>query len=286
MSDETEIVQPDVIEPNSGAAIPGEAPAAPDTEARARAQGWVPKEEFRGPADKWRDADEFVRRGEEELPILRERSRTLERKLAEIERENSTRYQRLEKLTEAALTRQRHDLQSRYEAAMRDAAATGDVQRYDQLRVQQYEAVSDFDKRTRPPVEDQTQNDKNAAPAHEQAAVEQWVEKNSWFRSDEELNMAAQGVHMRLRRDKPGMSLSENLAEVAREVRRRYPDKFGSQERDPAVVEGSAGRMPSGGTRRSAGLTLNAEERRIGERFVKEGLFKSLDEYARELQSA
>lgn len=284
MSDENEVVQQDAVETNAGTVVPGEQVAAPDTEARARAQGWVPKEEFRGPAEKWRDADEFVRRGEEELPILRERSRTLERKLAEVERENVSRYQRLEKMTEIALTRQRQELQSRYEAAMRQAVESGDVQRYDQLRNQQYEAVTDFDKRTRAQIEEPAAQP-GAPPPHVQAAVQRWSAANTWFNSDPELNYAAQGVHVRLNREKPGLSIEENLAEVTKEMRRRFPDKFGTTEREPAVVEGSGGRMASG-ARRSPGASLSSEERRIGERFVKEGLFKNLDEYARELQNA
>ena len=72
-----------------------------DTESRARAMGWVPKDQFRGPAENWRDAGEFVRRGEEELPILRERLRSTTR---EIERMNSDFQQRIDMLTRRALT--------------------------------------------------------------------------------------------------------------------------------------------------------------------------------------
>lgn len=226
MSDETEVVLQDVAETNTGTVVPGEQPAVNDVETRARAQGWVPKEEFRGPADKWRNADEFVRRGEEELPILRERSRTLERKLADIERDHATRYQRLEKMTEVALTRQRQDLQARYEAAMRDAVQSGDVQRYDALQQQRYEAVTDFDKRTRAQIEEPAAQP-GTMPVHVQSAVERWTAQNTWFNTDPELNYAAQGVHVRLNREKPGLSIDENLAEVAKEMRRRFPEKFG-----------------------------------------------------------
>lgn len=283
MSDE-QIQSPEpVVDVDGGASIPGEAPQIDDVESRARAQGWVPKDEFRGPADRWRDAADFVKRGDEELPILRERNRTLERRMAALERDSGERYARLERLTATTLQRQRQEIASRYETAMRDAVQTGDLQRYDQLQRDQYEAVSDFDKRTQ---EQAPQKQGHALPDHEAASVESWKAKNGWFEQDLQLNAAAQAIHVGLRREKPGMSLDENLAEVTRQVRLMFPAKFGTaRSTDPAIVEGSGGRMATG--KPSSGVSrLSAEERKIGERFVKEGLFKNLDEYARELQTA
>jgi hypothetical protein len=42
--------------------------------------GWTAKEKFRGDPERWVDAATFVKNGEESLPILRERLRTLERR--------------------------------------------------------------------------------------------------------------------------------------------------------------------------------------------------------------
>jgi len=281
MSDEQNVQaqEPVVEQQEAGTAIPGEQQPN-EIETRARAQGWVPKEEFRGPADKWRDAAEFVKRGEEELPILRERSRTLERRIADMERENSAKLARLERITTTALERQRADLEARYNAAMRDAVQTGDVQRFDQLQRDRAQAVDDFDKRVQP-----QQPDQSGLPPQIASAVQAWKQQNEWFDRDPQLNAAAQALHIGLNRDKPGMSLADNLAEVSRQVRQMFPEKFGVQRSDPAIVEGSGGRMATS-TRKSPESTLTAEERRIGERFVKEGLFKNLGEYARDLQNA
>ena len=46
-------------------------------EKEARSQGWVPKEEFRGPENAWVDAAEFVERGQKILPILQANNRRL-----------------------------------------------------------------------------------------------------------------------------------------------------------------------------------------------------------------
>ena len=43
----------------------------------AESQGWVPKERFRGNEADWVDADTFVKRGREILPILRKNNENL-----------------------------------------------------------------------------------------------------------------------------------------------------------------------------------------------------------------
>ncbi|NIR14377.1 MAG: hypothetical protein GWN86_10690, partial [Desulfobacterales bacterium] len=48
-----------------------------ESERQARAQGWAPKEEWRGPEDQWVDADTFLERGQKNNAILRERNEKL-----------------------------------------------------------------------------------------------------------------------------------------------------------------------------------------------------------------
>ena len=61
-----------------------EAPEPTESEAKARRQGWRPQDEYRGPADKWVDADAFLKRSDEELPVMRERLRKQDRDLADL----------------------------------------------------------------------------------------------------------------------------------------------------------------------------------------------------------
>lgn len=243
-------------QPNTGLAVPGESTPAPhqpierttadapaegasDTEDRARAMGWVSKEEFRGPADNWRDADEFVRKGEEDLPIVRERLKDATRKVADFERrlrETTTASQQsianLERMTTLALNKQRDQLIANYEAAKRNAVNSADEQRYDQLDRDMRAAVTAHDQQAyeaatpaRP-----TQGQQAQLPPADAAAVSSWIDKNRWFQIDPELNVVAQSVHVRLGREKPGLSLEENLRETEDYVRQRYPDRFGDRK--------------------------------------------------------
>lgn len=271
-------------------AVAEQTPERSDTETRARAMGWVGKDEFRGPAENWRDADEFVRRGEEELPILRERSRDMARKNAEIEarlarqeREFADRAARLEKMSSIALTRQREQIEANYEAAKRDAVNVGDVARYEQLNRDQGQAVRQFDQQYYEAVaQKQPQNAGPELAPQDAAEVSVWTQQNPWFNADPLLNNYAQAVHMSLRQSKPGLSLRENLAEVSREIRSRFPEKFGAAERRTPSVEGGAGGMPSGAKRARGVSDLPAEARSVGNEFVKAGAFKSLAEYAKD----
>jgi len=60
-----------------------EAPEVNPVEEEARAQGWVGKDEFRGSDDDWVDADTFVKRGKEIMPILRKNNEKLLKELGE-----------------------------------------------------------------------------------------------------------------------------------------------------------------------------------------------------------
>lgn len=299
MSDDTQTIE----RTSDGISVPGESQSSftpqtqaetqsTDIEGKARSQGWVPQEEWRGDPEKWRPADEFVKRGEELLPVALERSRAAERKAQELEarlaareRESEEKLARIERLSISAVQRQRDSLEAAYRNAQREAVNSGDVQRFDQLERDKAAAISDFDKQfqeTRQPAHPQGQP---ALPPDIERQVSAWVQQNEWFNRDPELNQVAQIHHQRLLREKPGISIADNLAETARYVRQRYPDKFGTSERQiiAPMVESGGGRMAASAGPRSKGANdLPADVRNIGERYVKQGLFKDLNEYARE----
>ena len=57
---------------------------SPDIEARARAMGWRPQEEFNGDPAKWKPAEDFVAKGENDLPVLRENMRRMTSTITEL----------------------------------------------------------------------------------------------------------------------------------------------------------------------------------------------------------
>ncbi len=258
------------------------APVVDDVESKARSQGWVSKEEFRGDPSKWRPADEFVKRGEELLPIAIERARTAERRIQEIEAQFQQKLARVERVSEIALQRQRDDLETRYAAAMRDAAATGDVDRYDQLANARADVFQRFDESLRQQV--YATPSQPAVEPDKVRAVQEWVAQNDWFNRDQEMNAVAQAHHMKLLREQPGMALTDNLAATRKYVQQRYPERFGITPKQvaQAAVEGGGTRMPVTAARGKGAADLPADVRAVAERFVKQGLFKDVSEYAKD----
>lgn len=69
-------------------------------EASAREMGWLPQDEFKGPADKWVDATTYVDRGEHVLPIVNATNRRLRNELNQTSSEVSSLKQALQQSQE------------------------------------------------------------------------------------------------------------------------------------------------------------------------------------------
>jgi len=281
--------------PETGIAVPGEAapapapvtPAAPpeDVEARARAQGWVSKEEFKGPAEKWRPADEFVKRGEEIPGIATERFRTLERKLAQQEQDKralAATIANMERMSTLALQRQRDMIVGQYEAAIHAAVETGDTGRYRQLTTARDRDLNGFDQQV---AEKRQPQPVDGIPPSDVDYAKQWKAKNTWF--DEMKNPAlyhATNAHLFAVMDEmPAVPFEKQMEVVEARIREQFPTKFGlkpAAQARPASVEGG-GRVPvSSGPRKRGASDLPADAARQADRFINEGLYKNRAEYA------
>jgi hypothetical protein len=97
------------------------------------------------------------------------------------------------------------------------------------------------------------------------------------------MQAVANAHHGKLLKDKPGMTLEENLEETRKYVAKRYPEKFGKQEdvddegEDDKPARGSrvegGSRVPGGGSR-SKYSQLPADAKTQCDKFIKEdGLF-------------
>src|SRR5271166_5657668 len=69
-------------------------------EARAREMGWKPLAEYRGPPGKWQPAADFISRGENILPIVRQQNRALTEKVGRMEGEFTSMRKTLDEQTQ------------------------------------------------------------------------------------------------------------------------------------------------------------------------------------------
>jgi hypothetical protein len=193
----------------------------------AKRQGWVPQDEYSGPADKWVDADTFVKKGKEINALLRKDNDFLKRELAEL------------KTTVQEFSKYHAETEKRaYDKAMTD------------LRQQKKEAISQGDGDRVIEIDDAIDELKQAKPVPKVAAPQpdpsfvEWTEDNRWYNSDQQLKMEADMIGEVIKRQNPMLVGMEFLNEVTTRVKRMYPEKFNNVNRSkPSPVEGNS---PSG----------------------------------------
>ena len=251
-------------------------------EREARDMGWVPPEEWKGdpPRGGFKTAAEFVQRGHEILPVVNSRLRKTEeekRKLADefesYKRESTDKLTRMERMTRVALERQKSQIISDFEARKEAAVEVGDKAAYREIDKEQRTAVAEFDEKIAEKPEEKT------ATVEPPREIMDWIAQNPWFEADEEMKHWATGYHGKLLKEKKGMALSENLAEVSKQARKRFPEMFGTPDDDePEARRGSrvegGSRMAGDGGGRSAWSKLPADAKAQADTFIKEdGLF-------------
>lgn len=276
-----------------------EDPNRAEIEAQARQQGWVPKEEFRGNQESWRDADEYVRRGdprylrevldktEHSLREMDKRQRDLEQQRTEERRQFQEQFARLDRMSGIALQRQRDQLLAQIEHQKLAAVELGDTAAYNQWRQAENE-VWQQEGQIREAITPQRQPQQPQQQQQEAPEVVAFKQRNRWFTEDPALNMEAQAIHVGINQQSPYMPLEDNLKQVEAEIKRRYPQKFGitppqqqqtqSRYNGPSVEGG--GRMANVGAGAYAGR-LDQKERAQAERDVKYGLYKNVEEWAK-----
>jgi hypothetical protein len=275
------------------------------TEREARAMGWVPEGEWKGdpPKHGFKSAAEFVQRGNEVLPIVNKRLTEENAKLKDERdrerRETAETISRMERMSKVALTNQRKQIEAEFEAKKREAVRTGDEAAYEKADKAEKEALSNFDKdAAEPEKKADEKTDKFDIPESVKKTVEGWVSENDWFKSDEEMNAVANARHSKLLKEKPGLTLAENLAEVRAYVQKRFPEKFADDETDAETKRGSpveGGSRVNGAGTKSVWSRLPKDAQSQADRFIKDdGLFlekgetiekdlqKARDRYARE----
>lgn len=245
-------------------------------EADARAQRWVPKDEFKGNPRDWVSAEEYLRRSDpkhlrKQLDMTRKEVRDLRQARDQDAKAFAERLDRFEAMSKAQRTKLYGDI----ETARRQAVEAGDTAEYDrlnQVEANLYDQERAAGKTTAKPAE-REQGDANEV-------VEAWIEENPWWDTEPKMQHAAMTINNRIAKQYPDLSPEEQLAKTLEQVEKRFPEYF---EKKPgkmtasrktnghAAVEGG-GRMV--GSTRGKGFTdIPAEERAIIKRHIEEGLY-------------
>ena len=261
---ENEIVEPEVIqeEPQDQGGEPGEQEErqpSPDVEQRAKRMGHVSKEEFRGDPSKWIDAETFVKRAEEQLPLAQANLRKLDRQLAEQDQRIAEMTQSVKEITEfhkRAEERQRlvHEKELReLKVQMRQAVSDGDTERFDavQQEIEDLQKVKPPEPSPAAPTGTDSQQ-QGRAPSNVDLSQRfgEWAARNPWYGPNQymtEVANAASGIVM-TRAKHENWDHERIFQEYDKEIRRQMPDKFENPKRkETSSVSHGSDSVPSGG---------------------------------------
>jgi hypothetical protein len=252
---------------------------APEVRQEAESQGWVPKEKFRGNEADWVDADTFVKRGREILPILRKNNENLIKDL------NATKEQ-LKEFRQAA----EEFKQFQREAYERKASEY--EKRIQEIKESRAQAISDGDGQKVNALDDALDQAKDElkeakqavkdaevvvkAPEPTQAEIDPglqaWLDRNTWFGEDKRMTAVVNGIGESLRLEFPmlkGQPFLDKLDEVLAE---EFPTKFGKKQSPSSRVESGSGRQSRGSSNAQSYDNLPPDAKAACDRFVKQKL--------------
>lgn len=260
---------------------------APDVRHEAESQGWVPKDRFRGNENDWVDADTFVKRGREILPILRKNNENLIKDL------NNTKEQ-LKEFREAA------EEFKKFQRESYERKATDYEKRIQEIRESRAQAISDGDGQKVNALDDALDEAKESfkeakqavknvvatkelvedTPAGIDPGFQIWLDRNTWFGQDRRMTSMVNGIGESLRLDFPGLKGQPFLDKLDEAIAEEFPNKFGSKKKSPgsSPVESGSGRQSRGSSNAQSYDNLPSEAKAACDKFVKQKLMTK-DEY-------
>ncbi len=222
-------------------------------EADARADGWVPLEEFKGNKDSWADAKEFLRVGKI-IKSRDEKAARLERELSSLKQATNNMMEKLQRAETIAYEKATRDL----EARLARAKEIGDVEealdvaeRQRQLNQQSVDTVK-----------------ANAQSFIESDTYKKFAPRNPWVTGTDRVSKAMQHVATEISneyaRKNPGVSAEDEVAHIEAEMIKEFPDYYNKLNRKDVqpIVQGSIAK-PATSSRKEE--KLSAEEKMIAD---------------------
>lgn len=244
----------------------------------AVSQGWVSKDKFRGDEKDWVDADTFVKRGREILPILRKNNESLLKELNQT-KENLKEFKQaadeFKKFQKETYDRKAKDLEGQIEQlkeARAQAISDGDGKRVnaldDAIDTVKEEAQQAKDSSTKVSEVKPTPNITNTIDP----ALQTWLDRNEWFGKDKRQTSIANAIGESIRQETPhliGKAFLEKLDEVLEE---EIPHRFSKRTPNYTAESGSNRPRPSASTGKHNYNQLPPEAQQACDRFVKQKL--------------
>lgn len=251
-----------------------------DFETEARSHGWTDAEAFKGDPERWVDAETFVKRADEVLPLLKKRDEANRRKIADLEKM----VKRLIKSEQGAYTSALSDLQARQAEAveLNDAATNSALTKEIVALEKKIEADNPSLVGGEDPAE-QFDAFREANPWYDKAAL------GSASETEIEARLFADRLAQKWAREGKDneLSPSEFFAQVAEATEAKFP-LLKTKTLRPKPASAVAAVTPRGvGGKQQTGANLPADARTQAIRFHAQGVYgkktqaEALDAYAK-----
>lgn len=244
-------------------------------ETEARQFGWVPKEDFKGNEDDWKDAETFVKRGKEINGFLRNDLEKI-KGLVKTERE-----------AHAAEIKEIQSTIEEFKKYHNETETRAYKRALDDLKNQKAVAIEQGDGSLVVDIDEQIQNIKEAQRSNETSKTlkkevpvnngvhplfNTWVKENLWYKADAELKALADIIADEVGSANPELQGMPFYEEVTKLVKEAQPEKFQNPARKNSSVSSSSdGRSPS--TNKKKGYNdLPTEAKAACDKFVKQKL--------------
>lgn len=253
--------------------------AGSEVQHEAESQGWVPKERYRGNESDWVDAETFVKRGREILPILRKNNENLVKDLNQTKEELKQFREAAEefkKFQRESYERKTADYERRIQEikeSRAQAISDGDGQKVNALDDALDEAKEDL-KEAKQAVKDVVSVSEAPTPTSIDPNLQTWLDKNTWFGEDRRMTSIANGIGESLRLEFPGLKGQAFLEKLDEVLTDEFPNRFGNKTKGSTSsrVESGSGRQGRGNRNAQSYDNLPADAKSACDRFVKQKL--------------
>ena len=266
-----------------------ETPAEPDLveEAavkEASSQGWVPKDKFKGDEKDWVDAQMFVKRGREILPILRKNNENLLKELnatKESMRQFKADAEEFKKFQRESYERKAKDLEremTELRSVRAQAITDGDGAKVNAID-DAIDVVKDEVKAAKIAATEVKDVKAEDPPTAMDPNLQAWLDRNEWFGKDKAMTGMTNSLGETLRIENPGLMGVAFLKRLDEALAEQFPSRFGKEtKRTPNFsAESGSGRGKNSGAPKKSYENLPADARAACDKFVKQKLMTKED---------
>jgi len=191
----------------------------PKIEERAKLQGWVPLDGFKGDKERWISADEFVKRADTVMPILKSQNKKLEDKLLNLSKELQEQKDLSKKMIKIHGKYTEDAYNDRINTIRRlksDAVELGDVDKYKQLEAEE----------SKIPIPEKIEIDESPIQAIDPGVLK-WQEENAhWYGNDKDLTEYTDIIAEKMGKSGHNFTPYQFCEEVKKRVKTMFPEKF------------------------------------------------------------